>query len=710
LGEPVGRISTSGAFSDVLQTAAERIGGRLLIILDQFEEYFLYHAQEDGPGSFAVEFPKAINNPALPVNFMISLREDALAKLDRFEGRIPYLFDNYLRIEHLDRESACDAIIQPIEQYNRMLEPGTPKMEIEPLLVEAVLEQVQTGKVILGEAGRGGVKGGDNKARVETPFLQLVMTRLWNEEMQAGSRVLRLETLNALGGAERIVKTHLDKAISNLAVEEQDAAAGIFHYLVTPSGTKIAHSLGDLAYYSGLKQDLLVPVVEELSSGETRILRSVAPPPDDPGPLRYEIFHDVLAPAILDWCGRYVKTQEQAEAERLLAVQAEERAKAEQELAREQRRARNQRLGLVVMALLLLGMIGMVVYASIKRDQARKAQTLVAAEKDRAEAALIEAEKARDETTEALGAKEKALGEKEEERRVAEEQRKKAKLAESEAEKQRRAAVKAKGAAELQTQLAQLRLVGLEEAISKITDPEVRASLTNKHLADSAGRRLNDSQEARLIAVVRSGSSPGAARARTPAHKGLKLWENGATLRVRFIGGSPAQHDRARKAAQEWERYANLHFEFGSDPNAEIRIAFDPSNGSWSYTGIDALIVPKSQPTMNLGFNDDASAFHEFGHVLGLIHENSNPNADIPWDKEQVYKDLAGPPSYWQKEAVDINIFRKDNVTDYRPFDPKSIMMYAFSSKWFTDGRKAEVNKVLSESDKKLAGKLYPRP
>ena len=32
-----------------------------------------------------------------------SIREDALAKLDRFEGRIPALFANYLRVEHLDR-------------------------------------------------------------------------------------------------------------------------------------------------------------------------------------------------------------------------------------------------------------------------------------------------------------------------------------------------------------------------------------------------------------------------------------------------------------------------------------------------------------------------------------------------------------------------------------------------------------------------------
>ena len=36
------------------------------------------------------------------VNVLLALREDALASLDRFKGRVPHLFDNYLRLAHLD--------------------------------------------------------------------------------------------------------------------------------------------------------------------------------------------------------------------------------------------------------------------------------------------------------------------------------------------------------------------------------------------------------------------------------------------------------------------------------------------------------------------------------------------------------------------------------------------------------------------------------
>jgi hypothetical protein len=298
-------VPPSRSFTQTLQAWLERVDGDLLIILDQFEEYFLYHPQEDGEGTFAIEFPRAVNRPDLRANFLVSIREDSLAKLDRFKGRIPNLFDNYLRIEHLDREAARMAIENPIERYNRLQVTDEQRVSIEAALVEAVLDQLRTGQVMLGESGGGIVKGEKAETRIETPYLQLVMTRLWNEEMRTGSHVLRLETLNRLGGAERIVKTHLDMTMSALPPNEEDIAARVFHYLVTPSGTKIAHSVRDLAEYAKLPETRLAPVLEKLSGTAIRILCPVAPPAGLPVALRYEIFHDVLAPAIMDWRARY---------------------------------------------------------------------------------------------------------------------------------------------------------------------------------------------------------------------------------------------------------------------------------------------------------------------------------------------------------------------------------------------------------------------
>ncbi len=167
------------------------------------------------------------------------------------------------------------------------------------------MEQVKVGKITLGELGRGGVEIESElvpEVKIETPYLQLVMTRLWNKECHPdGSYRLRLETLTGLGGAIKIVEDHFQEHIRLLSEKEQEAAARIFEYLVTPAGSKIAYPVLDLTKQTGLDAKQLKKLLEKLSSSEFRLLHALGPSPDKPGVQRYEIFHDVVALAILNW-------------------------------------------------------------------------------------------------------------------------------------------------------------------------------------------------------------------------------------------------------------------------------------------------------------------------------------------------------------------------------------------------------------------------
>lgn len=364
--QEVESVSPEGSLAEMIEAWTGRINTELFIILDQFEEYFLYHAQEDGRGTFIYEFPRAVNRCDLRANFIISIREDALAKLDRFKGRIPNLFDNYLRVDHLDREAARNAIVKPLEEYNRRQTSDGEKYSIEPELVETVLEQVRTGEVVLGEAGRGAVGGNNSPEEIETPYLQQVLMHLWKEENRSGSRRLRLETLKRLGGAENIVRMHLDETMSSLKPEEQEVAAQVFRYLVTPSRTKIAYIVPDLSNLTGLKQADLSKVLETLSSQSVRILRPVAPPPNLQGEQSYEIFHDVLASSILDWRARYTKEREKADTEK--------------QLARERKRVLRLRLGLAGLFLLFIIMLSLALlahYLQISSEAAKLAASAI---------------------------------------------------------------------------------------------------------------------------------------------------------------------------------------------------------------------------------------------------------------------------------------------------------------------------------------------
>jgi hypothetical protein len=342
LAVPPGAAPSAG-LTETLAAWTARWHLDLLVILDQFEEYFLYHRDEDGPGSFAAEFPPAVERADLPVSFLVAIREDALARLDRFKGRIPNLFENYVRIRHLTASRAEAAILKPLARLNQ-LAPDQEPWTTEPELVRRVLEGVQVGRVVLAVVGRGqaaAAAGQPPDPPIETPYLQMVLTRLWAQETEQGSRRLRLRTLEALGGPQQIVRTHLDEALDGLPDAQQEVAATLFHYLVTPSGSKIGHSAADLANYAKLSAERVRAVLAALSAPDARIVRPVPPPPGLDEEPRYEIFHDVLAPAILGWRAQWAaRRQAEAAARR----QLEQRAR---------RWRRSQRLAAVLVAVVL---------------------------------------------------------------------------------------------------------------------------------------------------------------------------------------------------------------------------------------------------------------------------------------------------------------------------------------------------------------------
>ena len=288
-------------FGDRLREQARHVR-TVLVILDQFEEYFMYHPNEDGEGTLAGELPELLDDVDLRVNFLLGLREDALSRLDRFKGRIPDLFGNDLRLRYLEREAAREAIEKPVEHYNATVRAGRPPVTVEPALVTAVLNGVRAGRLAL-HASADPAKCAPESTRVETPYLQLVMRELWAAGTAGGAHEVTVRTLERLGGAARIVSNHLGKAMGELSQEDQAVAADVFGFLVTPSRTKIAHAAEDLAVWADRPTEQVASVLRDLAASDCWVLRAV-PPTSEEGRERYELYHDVLADAVHDWAGR----------------------------------------------------------------------------------------------------------------------------------------------------------------------------------------------------------------------------------------------------------------------------------------------------------------------------------------------------------------------------------------------------------------------
>jgi len=197
------------------------------------------------------------------------------------------------------------------------------------------------------------------------------------------------------------------------------------------------------------------------------------------------------------------------------------------------------------------------------------------------------------------------------------------------------------------------------------------------------------------------------------------LWVPGSRLRVRFLNGPALLHRRVLRLAQIWTAYANISFEASDDSAAEIRVAFNEAEGSWSYEGTQCLVLPHTEQTVNFGWLRPDSAIdemesvvvHEFGHVLGLAHEHGNPDAAIAWNKEAVYRDMGGPPNHWSRETVNDTIFAtwpRSRFPFAKPFDPHSITAFPIPSEWTRDGTSIGRNVTISAGDREFVSRLYP--
>jgi len=256
------------------QESQQRPVGPLLIILDQFEEYLRLHPDPREHG-FDEALAELVRDKHSAVRVLIAIREDRLADLDRFAGRVPQLMGNLLRLGPMSPGAALEAIEKPIEHLAAATGAAVGLEDGLALAVRDELVALNERRQSAG-ASSGSGNGAPHNASVDTSYLQLVMRTLWDADIAAAGRDrIRNATLDDLGGVDNIIATHLDGALDGLPKHEQAIAADMLRFLVTPSGATVCLTAQDLAAYTGRSDHDLVALAEKLSRPPARILRGV---------------------------------------------------------------------------------------------------------------------------------------------------------------------------------------------------------------------------------------------------------------------------------------------------------------------------------------------------------------------------------------------------------------------------------------------------
>ncbi|MBC7775639.1 MAG: hypothetical protein H7246_09385 [Phycisphaerae bacterium] len=197
-----------------------------------------------------------------------------------------------------------------------------------------------------------------------------------------------------------------------------------------------------------------------------------------------------------------------------------------------------------------------------------------------------------------------------------------------------------------------------------------------------------------------------------------KYWPNGKVLKVRFLSGTEAERAKVRKYAAEWSDVANIKFLFVEKGPSDLRVSFTAGLGTWSLIGTDASQAPQNKPTINFGWFNGltpesgyrAAILHEFGHVLGLLHEHQHPSGGIPWDKPKLYAYYKRTQG-WESGRVDEQVLSRLNSsrTQYTRYDPASIMHYAIPNALTVGDFEVGNNNELSPTDRAFVAKVYPK-
>ena len=245
----------------------------IYLIFDQFEELFVLGSRQEQDAFFKTVTDILASDVSCRI--IISLREEYLASLHRFEDVVPTLFDKRLRIEPMSMTNVEQVILGTTAALDIQLEHGKDT-------ARRIIDQLD-----------------DQRVGVQLAYLQVYLDSLYHRAAARAGDGPVVFTDAAVDETGKLGDIMVEFLAKQSAAIEADVAGlpkhGVQHLLeqfVTIDGTKQPSSRAELLERMPGAAPWIDAVLHRLE--KARILRNV----DD----RYELAHDALALRISEHC------------------------------------------------------------------------------------------------------------------------------------------------------------------------------------------------------------------------------------------------------------------------------------------------------------------------------------------------------------------------------------------------------------------------
>jgi tetratricopeptide (TPR) repeat protein len=280
-------------FLKILKSATEAAGKPIVLLFDQFEQFFLHHPKKDERAPFIQALTQWYEmSSSLPVKILVSIRAEFHYELIPLQQALGYTIRTYHTF--------------PLEKFN-------PEEATAVLQVLADSESISFDSRFVSDVIQTDLTGIDGKV---SPVDVQILAEIVRKQRISEQRQFSREAFQKLGGIEGLLNRYLENTLASLKIQGHTSLYQTVLQVLLAL-TNYNHNLRDnLLTLQELQNKLtgiatpreVFTAVNWLTSSDVRLVTPI----EHQEQIRYELAHERIIPALLNLTGNELKEVEQA--------------------------------------------------------------------------------------------------------------------------------------------------------------------------------------------------------------------------------------------------------------------------------------------------------------------------------------------------------------------------------------------------------------